>query len=160
VTAATARGTARSSTGRPPFGREDGEFFFAFVSFFFPPTFSSHSFTSLLSPTQKKCRTDPYGCRWNNGLLIANIVVNSISISGYWSGGCCGCGYFHYYAGNGYGAGVCGYCTFWNGYQVRFFFVFFFIFSDNGKKKKKKKIKPKTEKKKKKLSLSALSPYT
>ena len=62
---------------------------------------------------------DPYGCRWNNGLLIASIVVNSIAIAGYWSGGCCGCGYFNYYAGNGYGAGVCGYCTFWNGYQVR-----------------------------------------
>lgn len=54
-----------------------------------------------------------------NSLLIANIVVNSIAIAGYWSGGCCGCGYFNYYGGNGYGAGVCGYCTFWNGYQVR-----------------------------------------
>ena len=61
--------------------------------------------------------SDPYGCRWTNGLLIANIVVNSIAIAGYWSGGCCGCGYFNYYGGNGYGPGVCGYCTFWNGYQ-------------------------------------------
>ena len=71
--------------------------------------------------------TDPFGCRWNNGLLIANIVVNSIAIAGYWSGGCCGCGYFNYYGGSNYGAGVCGYCTFWNGYQVRAKFLNFFV---------------------------------
>lgn len=61
--------------------------------------------------------TDPYGGVWRSGLYVANIVVGSIAIAGYWSGGCCGCGYFNYYAGNGYGAGVCGYCTFWNGYS-------------------------------------------
>lgn len=66
-----------------------------------------------------------------NSLLIANIVVNSIAIAGYWSGGCCGCGYFNYYGGNGYGAGVCGYCTFWNGYQVR-----------EGEKEGRKKMRP------------------
>ena len=55
---------------------------------------------------------------WRSGLYVANIVVGSIAIAGYWSGGCCGCGYFNYYAGNGYPAGSCGYCTFWNGYQV------------------------------------------
>jgi len=41
-------------------------------------------------------------------IKVANIVVGSIAIAGYWSGGCAGCGYFNYYAGNGYGAGACG----------------------------------------------------
>jgi len=58
--------------------------------------------------------TDPFGCIWRNGLYVTNIVINSVAIYGWWTGGCCGCGRYYY---NG-GASYCGPCTFWNGYQV------------------------------------------
>lgn len=58
--------------------------------------------------------TDPFGCVWRGGLYVTNIVINSVTIFGWWTGGCIGCGVYQY---NG-GASSCDYCTFWNGYQV------------------------------------------
>jgi len=39
---------------------------------------------------------DAFGNAFVGGLLIADIVVNSVNIAGYWSGGCVGCGQFYY----------------------------------------------------------------
>ena len=97
----------KNRDGKVPGGGDNGWSSFNSRQFYRPTNFWSGGWT------------DPYGGVWRSGLYVANIVVGSIAIAGYWSGGCCGCGYFNYYAGNGYGAGACGYCTFWNGYQVR-----------------------------------------
>lgn len=62
---------------------------------------------------------DNFGNLWTNGLLTANLVVDSVAIAGYWSGGCVGCGQFWY----NNGGSSCPYCE--------FFFIFskpFFIF--------------------------------